>query len=112
MGVTSRWIAVQWHKGLVGSRPANVLGSALSRLHYDLRREHDNGSCLSDGLEASHVAACVPVSPIPEETMRVARAAFPHGNVYMRIRDEDVRRRRVGKQGLDLCDDRSLNERQ
>jgi transposase len=26
--------------------------------------------------------------PIPEETARVARAAFPAGNVYMRIRDE------------------------
>jgi transposase len=28
------------------------------------------------------------VPPIPEETMRVARAAFPRGNVYMRMRDE------------------------
>jgi transposase len=27
-------------------------------------------------------------SLIPEETMRVARAAFPHGNIYMRMRDE------------------------
>jgi hypothetical protein len=27
-------------------------------------------------------------SLIPEETMRVARAAFPQGNVYMRMRDE------------------------
>ena len=26
--------------------------------------------------------------PIPEETARVARAAYPKGNVYMRIRDE------------------------
>src|ERR671925_1479406 len=26
--------------------------------------------------------------PVPEETRRVARAAFPRGNVYMRIRDE------------------------
>ena len=26
--------------------------------------------------------------PIPEETARVARAAYPMGNVYMRIRDE------------------------
>ncbi|MBZ0310056.1 MAG: transposase, partial [Anaerolineae bacterium] len=25
---------------------------------------------------------------IPEETQRVARAAFPKGNVYMRMRDE------------------------
>jgi transposase len=29
-----------------------------------------------------------PVAPVPEETARVARAAFPHGNVYMRMRDE------------------------
>src|SRR5260370_12548095 len=26
--------------------------------------------------------------PIPEETARVARAAFPDGNVYLRLRDE------------------------
>lgn len=26
--------------------------------------------------------------PVPEETVRVARAAFPQGNVYMRMRDE------------------------
>jgi transposase len=28
------------------------------------------------------------VSDIPEETKRVARAAFPKGNRYMRMRDE------------------------
>src|ERR671922_1004348 len=28
------------------------------------------------------------VPPVPEETIRVAHAAFPHGNVYMRMRDE------------------------
>jgi transposase len=27
------------------------------------------------------------IPPIPEESLRVARAAFPHGNVYMRMRD-------------------------
>jgi transposase len=26
-------------------------------------------------------------SPLPEETVRVARAAFPRGNLYMRLRD-------------------------
>src|SRR5262249_31630748 len=25
--------------------------------------------------------------PVPEETARVARAAFPHGNLYLRIRE-------------------------
>jgi transposase len=29
-----------------------------------------------------------PLQPIPEETIRIARAAFPKGNVYMRMRDE------------------------
>jgi transposase len=29
-----------------------------------------------------------PLGPVPEETARVARAAFPQGNLYMRIRDE------------------------
>jgi transposase len=29
-----------------------------------------------------------PLQPVPAETARVARAAFPAGNVYMRIRDE------------------------
>jgi transposase len=28
------------------------------------------------------------VPPVPEETVRVAHAAFPHGNVYIRMRDE------------------------
>ena len=28
------------------------------------------------------------VGPVPEETARVARAAYPNGNVYMCIRDE------------------------
>lgn len=28
------------------------------------------------------------VCPVPEETARVARAAFPRGNIYMRMRDE------------------------
>ena len=28
------------------------------------------------------------IPPIPEETRRVARAAFPRGNIYMRLRDE------------------------
>ena len=28
------------------------------------------------------------VPPVPEETIRVAHAAFPRGNVYMRMRDE------------------------
>ena len=26
--------------------------------------------------------------PIPEETVRVAHAAYPKGNLYLRIRDE------------------------
>ena len=29
-----------------------------------------------------------PSYPIPEETQRIARAAFPKGNLYMRMRDE------------------------
>lgn len=29
-----------------------------------------------------------PVDPVPEETARVARAAFPRGNTYMKMRDE------------------------
>jgi transposase len=28
-----------------------------------------------------------PVGPVPEETVRVARAAFPKGNVYLQLRD-------------------------
>jgi transposase len=28
------------------------------------------------------------ISPVPEETARVARAAYPKGNVYMHMRDE------------------------
>jgi transposase len=29
-----------------------------------------------------------PIPPVPNETARVARAAFPHGNLYLRLRDE------------------------
>jgi transposase len=29
-----------------------------------------------------------PVPPIPEETVRVARAAFPKGNLYLTLRDK------------------------
>lgn len=29
-----------------------------------------------------------PIGPVPEETARVARAAFPHGSAWMRLRDE------------------------
>lgn len=28
-----------------------------------------------------------PVPPVPSETVRVARAAFPKGNIYLQIRD-------------------------
>jgi transposase len=31
-----------------------------------------------------------PAGPVPEETIRVARAAFPGGNIYMKMRDEFV----------------------
>jgi transposase len=29
-----------------------------------------------------------PMQPIPEETVRVAQAAFPKGNLYLTLRDE------------------------
>ena len=29
-----------------------------------------------------------PIPAIPEETKRIAKAAFPKGNIYMRMRDE------------------------
>ena len=29
-----------------------------------------------------------PILPVPEETARVAQAAFPKGNVYLQLRDE------------------------
>ena len=29
-----------------------------------------------------------PIGPVPEETSRVARAAFPKGNLYLTLRDE------------------------
>ena len=28
-----------------------------------------------------------PVEPVPEETAQVAHAAFPHGNLYLTLRD-------------------------
>ena len=29
----------------------------------------------------------LPIPPVPEETARVAQAAFPRGNVFMQVRD-------------------------
>ncbi len=29
-----------------------------------------------------------PIPAVPEETARIARAAFPKGNIYLRMRDE------------------------
>ena len=29
-----------------------------------------------------------PIHPVPEETIRVTRAAFPKGNVYLSLRDK------------------------
>jgi transposase len=29
-----------------------------------------------------------PLPPVPEETVRVARTAFPHSNLYLMMRDE------------------------
>ena len=29
-----------------------------------------------------------PTEPVPEETVRIAQAAFPIGNIYMKMRDE------------------------
>src|SRR5207248_11550006 len=29
-----------------------------------------------------------PISPVPEETARIARAAYPKGNIYLQLRDE------------------------
>lgn len=29
-----------------------------------------------------------PIEPIPIETVRIAQAAFPKGNIYMKMRDE------------------------
>jgi transposase len=29
-----------------------------------------------------------PIGPVPEETARVARAAFPRGSIWLRLRDE------------------------
>ena len=29
----------------------------------------------------------LPILPVPEETARVAQAVFPHGNVFMQVRD-------------------------
>jgi transposase len=30
----------------------------------------------------------IDLTPIPEETARIAKAAFPKGNIYLKLRDE------------------------
>ena len=34
---------------------------------------------------------------IPEETVKVAKVAFPNGNIYLALRDNRSEERRVGK---------------
>ena len=29
-----------------------------------------------------------PIDPVPEETARIARAAYPKGNIYLQLRDK------------------------
>jgi len=41
---------------------------------------HDKGVTMSLKPE--------PIGPVPEETTRIAHAAFPKGNLYLRLRDE------------------------
>lgn len=36
----------------------------------------------------SHVDAATTDRPVPEETVRVAEAAFPKGSIYVQMRDE------------------------
>ena len=38
--------------------------------------------------EVHHVATPQPLDPVPEDTARVARAAFPKGNPYLTLRDQ------------------------
>src|SRR5262245_17557671 len=52
---------------------------------------HNRGRLASPAMTARRTPVSLhpePVGPVPEETARVARAAFPRGNVYMRLRDE------------------------
>jgi transposase len=34
-----------------------------------------------------------PIDPVPDETARVSQAAFPAGNLYIRLRDETLHAR-------------------
>lgn len=38
--------------------------------------------------EAAMSLRCEPLVLVPEETAKVARAAFPSGNLYMRLSDQ------------------------
>src|SRR5436305_14568184 len=40
------------------------------------------------GLESPMSLRAQLPTPVPDETARVARAAFPQGNTYLRLRDE------------------------
>jgi hypothetical protein len=53
-----------------------------------IERLHDRGRVVKGQEERAHVAPSPGDSTVPEETRRVARAAFPRGNIYMRLRDE------------------------
>lgn len=35
------------------------------------------------------------IGPVPEETARIARAAYPKGNIYMQLRDDSGRSMRM-----------------
>jgi hypothetical protein len=57
-----------------------------------LARPASDAYASSDGsltrTEPAHVVSPQPIGPVPDETARIARAAFPGGNIYMALRDE------------------------
>jgi len=63
-------------------------GAALILLANSSGSAHTGGKSAnppSGGIMCLHPR---PVDPVPEETARIAKAAFPKGNTLMRMRDE------------------------
>src|SRR5262249_12402589 len=70
------------------SRTFDTAGEMVGRVCYHGPYRSFVHLCYSPERSSPMSLRGQPIPPIPEETARVARAAFPHGNTYLALRDE------------------------
>src|SRR3954453_15652837 len=68
---------------------ATLLGMTTRQFSYALKSKLPGGLCLIIiGREGTMSLKPMEIPPVPEETTRIARAAFPKGTPFLRFRDE------------------------